>query len=223
MIVVIGGQKGGTGKTTIATNLAVIATAQGVKTALVDCDRQESASTWAEIRGEDNIDPHVLVVQKTGRRIAKDLMAINNDHDLVIVDAGGHDSQELRQAFGISDCTYIVLQASSLDMWTMDAVQRIKSDIEMTMNREKDTRIIVNRASTHSKATDNQEATEFLENYPEFSICNTIVHERIAFRKAAGAGLSVIETQRDSKAASEMMALYQEIVPESVITNNYII
>ena len=47
--------KGGTGKTTIATNLAVYYANQGQKTALLDYDRQQSSLDWLQLRPADRV------------------------------------------------------------------------------------------------------------------------------------------------------------------------
>ena len=50
--------KGGTGKTTLATNVAVYYANKGHKTALVDYDRQRSSLDWLELRPEDRPPIH---------------------------------------------------------------------------------------------------------------------------------------------------------------------
>ena len=57
MIVLIGGEKGGTGKTTIATNLAALRAMAGRDVLLVDTDPQGSASYWTTSRDENAIKP----------------------------------------------------------------------------------------------------------------------------------------------------------------------
>ena len=71
MIILIGGEKGGTGKTTIATNLAQLRSQNGHDVLLVDTDKQESASSWAGLREEEAIQPAITTVQKVGKSITR--------------------------------------------------------------------------------------------------------------------------------------------------------
>ena len=67
MIVLVGGEKGGTGKTTLATNLAALRAASGADVLLVDTDRQGSASFWAATRDENDALAAVPCVQVFGK------------------------------------------------------------------------------------------------------------------------------------------------------------
>jgi len=52
MIVLVGGEKGGVGKTTLAVNLAAMRARTGHDVLLVDADKQASANLWASIRNQ---------------------------------------------------------------------------------------------------------------------------------------------------------------------------
>ena len=95
MVIIIGSQKGGVGKSTIAVNLCTVLAHQGKDVILVDSDRQSSSSNWAEDRAENPDLPKVNFVQKYDnlRATLKDL---NNRYEYVVVDAAGRDSKELR-------------------------------------------------------------------------------------------------------------------------------
>ena len=69
MIVLIGGEKGGTGKTTIATNLAAMRALAGRDVLLIDTDPQGSANYWAQSRDEEGITPRVACIQKFGKQV----------------------------------------------------------------------------------------------------------------------------------------------------------
>ena len=73
MIVLIGGEKGGTGKTTLATNLAAMRALAGRDVLMIDTDPQGSANYWAQSRDEENITPRVACIQKFGKGLPKEV------------------------------------------------------------------------------------------------------------------------------------------------------
>ena len=102
MIVLIANEKGGVGKTTISVNLAAMCRLAGHDVLLVDTDRQESAGTWAAMRHENEFHPTITCVSKTGK-VGRDLVELGQKYGMVIVDAGGRDSLEMRQALAVCD------------------------------------------------------------------------------------------------------------------------
>ena len=67
MILVVASEKGGTGKTTIATNLAVMRLLNNKKVLLVDSDPQQSSLDFAKVRGMENIDPSITCTPVIGK------------------------------------------------------------------------------------------------------------------------------------------------------------
>ncbi len=94
-IILVGGEKGGTGKTTIATNLAVMRAAAGRDVVLIDTDPQGSASGWCYTRDEAGLAPRIASVQKFGKGLARELEDLSMRYQDIIVDAGGRDSVKL--------------------------------------------------------------------------------------------------------------------------------
>ncbi len=66
-IILIGGEKGGTGKTTLAVNLAALRALTGRDVLVIDTDIQASASYWAQTRDETGVTPRVACIQKFGK------------------------------------------------------------------------------------------------------------------------------------------------------------
>ena len=96
MIVLIGSQKGGCGKSTIAINIAAYLAKHNKDIVLVDADPQQSSANWVKDRDETNL-PKVHCVQRYGD-IKNTLKDLDSRYDYVIVDVAGHDSKELRTA-----------------------------------------------------------------------------------------------------------------------------
>jgi chromosome partitioning protein len=88
-IILIGGEKGGTGKTTLAVNMAAARAKAGHDVLVVDTDPQGSASYWTAAREEKKIEPRIPSVQKFGKTLASELRDLGKRYEEIIVDAGG--------------------------------------------------------------------------------------------------------------------------------------
>src|SRR3954451_2772838 len=99
MIVALLGEKGGTGKTTFATNLAGMRATAGRDVLIIDADRQGSASFWTEKRDDRNSGlPSVHCVQKFGSGLMQAVKDMSRRYDDIVIDAGGADSREVEAA-----------------------------------------------------------------------------------------------------------------------------
>src|SRR5688500_1319262 len=115
MIVLIGGEKGGVGKTTLAVNLAAMRVRAERDVLLVDADKQASANLWASIRQEEGDTPPVRCVQKRGKGLSADVRDLAARYEDVMIDAGGQDSVELRAALTIAHLAIFPIQPSLFD------------------------------------------------------------------------------------------------------------
>src|SRR5438093_13574441 len=98
MILVIGSEKGGCGKSTLAINLAVISVREGIDTLLVDTDIQGSCNEFSQRRAELAIAPRIQVMMKQGRNLHRELADLQHRYQRIIVDTSGRDSAELRSS-----------------------------------------------------------------------------------------------------------------------------
>jgi len=211
-IVLFGGEKGGTGKTTLATNMAALLALQGKDVLLLDTDRQETASFWAAVREEAGIVPRIACVQKFGKGLAAQVRDLAARYDEIIIDAGGRDSMELRYSLGVSDRAYIPVQPFQFDIWTIRQMDEL---VEMAqgLNEKLQAFIVLNRVSTNPAVREDEETRDFFqtESYQRLALLNSVIRDRIAFRKSARAGLSVVEWKQDKKAVNEIYQLFKEV------------
>lgn len=218
MIILVGGEKGGTGKTTLLTNLAAARAASGRDVLIVDTDRQGSASFWAAVREEDGAGPAIPCVQVFGKSVGGQVRDLSGRYDDVFVDAGGRDSVELRSAMLTADRLFIPLQASQFDVWTLERMDDLVSQAQV-VNPDLVAAVVINRASTHPRIREAEEAEGLVAEFDYLGWTGSIVRDRIAYRRAASAGRSVFEAaDPDPKAVAEIEAWYRAAFAVSVPT-----
>lgn len=211
MIVLIGGEKGGTGKTTLTTNLAAKRALAGRDVLLIDTDQQGSANYWAQSRDEAGTKPRVACVQKFGKGLQAEVQDLATRYQDIIIDAGGRDSVELRAALVVADRAYIPIQPSQFDIWTLDRMDELVSTAK-GFNPDLRAWVVVSRVSTNPSVHESQEAQEILSDFANLKLSKSVIRDRIAYRKAARDGLCVDELRpKDMKASEEIEALYAEV------------
>lgn len=211
MIILIGGEKGGTGKTTIATNLAAMRAVAGRDVLLIDTDPQGSANYWAQSRDELNIMPRVACVQKFGKGLQAEVKDLAKRYQDIIIDAGGRDSVELRSAMVVANKAYIPIQPSQFDIWTLNQMETLMTTAK-GFNTDLEAWVIISRSSTNPSVHESDDTIEILNDFSSLKLASTGIKDRIAYRKAASGGLGVSELKpKDPKATEEMEALYQEV------------
>lgn len=205
MIVLIGSQKGGCGKSTIATNLASVAAQNGRDVVLIDSDSQSTSATWASDR-EETSKPPVPCVQKIGN-ITATAKELATKYDLVIIDSGGRDSQELRTGLLAADLLIAPFKPSQADLDTIFQLSDVIGQAK-DFNANLDAVAVITMSPTHPANTEIQEARDYLSEH--ITVLDTLIYDRKAYRDALSMGMGVIE-HTDPKAKTEISDLYKVI------------
>jgi len=211
VILLIGGEKGGTGKTTGATNLAALRAAAGYDVLLVDTDRQGSAAAWCQLRAEAPQLPRVPCVQLFGTAVQSGIRDLATRYADIIIDAGGRDAVELRSALVVATYIYIPIQPSQYDVWTLEHMQELVVAAH-GINPDLLAVVLLTRTSTHPLVADAADARLSLDDLTSLRLAETVIAERQAFRRSARTGRAVTELERpDHKASTELRLLYGAI------------
>jgi chromosome partitioning protein len=209
-LIVVGNEKGGVGKSTVACNIAIELINSGADVLLVDTDRQNSLGDFASFRNSINGLSKINCVQKSGDAFDA-LTDLKTRYDYVLVDAGGQDSVELRSSLLCADLHIMPLKASQFDLWACQRMDDLMSKVK-SFNRGIKNKTLINMASTHVSVVEDQEALTFLDDFVSISNKFTqIIHERKTYRDSIKSGMSVIEYDKNSKAAYEFSRLFKEI------------
>jgi chromosome partitioning protein len=220
MILVVGNEKGGCGKTTIANNLAALAAGDGLDTLLVDADPgQQSAAHWHHIRQEAHPEaPTIRCVSLTSRNIAGELADLGRRYDMVIVDTAPKDSPQFRAGATVADRMIIPVQPEPYDLWTLPTAETIFNRAR-DFNPKLEAAIVINRLLHQTVDSMMRDIAGFIaENVPTFASFPIIpLIGRAAYGRAAGDGLAVHEPlRRDARAAQEIRRLYKEVTRANV-------
>lgn len=219
-VVLIGGTKGGSGKSTVATNLAVLRAAAGHDVLLVDADEQESSYDFTVLRNQRRSEQGggagYTCIKLTGVAVRTELLRLRSKYREIVIDAGGRDTTGQRAAMTVADVLLIPFCPRSFDVWTVAKMGQIVEEMRAA-NPALSALTFLSKAD--SVGSENDEATELLKEAPTFTLLNTPLGYRKAFGHAAAFGLAVTELESvpelrrkyDPKAATEVEALYQAV------------
>jgi chromosome partitioning protein len=210
MILVAGGTKGGSGKTTIATTLAIMRAAEGRDVLLVDADDQETASDFTILRNERRPEgAGYTSIKLTGSAVRTETQRLAGKYDDVIIDTGGRDTASQRAALTVAEVLLVPCLPRSFDIWTLEKVAHLVQEIR-AVNPALRAYTFLNRADP--AGPDNDEAATVLREASEFTFLDASVVARKVFGKAAAQGLAVTELKPpDEKAIQEIQALYSAV------------
>lgn len=207
-IILIGGEKGGSGKSTTATNLAVFLKLEGQDVMLLDADKQATSTKWIGRRNDAGY-PEIHSTQKLGD-IYKTAIDLGGRYGFVIIDAGGRDSRELRTGMVAADVLYIPIKASQADLETLPVVDELVS-LSRGMNPGLLVRTLLCMAPTNERIKEVDDAQALLVDFPDLPLSGCIIRERKIYRDALLLGKGVVE-MKNSDARAEIQLLGQEIL-----------
>jgi chromosome partitioning protein len=203
-VIAVLNQKGGAGKTTIATHLARALQLSDASVLLVDSDPQGSARDWAAVR-EDQPVPVVGIDRPT---IDRDLKSIAKK-DYVVIDGAPQAADLAVSAIKAANFILIPVQPSPYDIWaTADLVELVKQRIEVTDGKLQ-AAFVVSRAIKGTKI--GAEVTSALTDYG-LPVLEARITQRVSYPTTAASGTTVLDTEPEGDAAREVRALLQEII-----------
>lgn len=197
------GQKGGTGKTTVALGLAVAASLAGMVTAVIDLDPQASASNWKDRREAEN--PAVVSAQASRLRQTLD-SARNSGAEFVVIDTAGRNDNSALNAARSSNLVLIPTRANVVEIETLRAVADL-----LRIAGNPPAMVVLN--GIHPAATKTvDEARQMVRSV--FGLDCTPIHlcQRQAYADAPMTGQSPQELDPDGKAGAELNRLFKFVI-----------
>ena len=195
-------RKGGTGKTTLAIQLAVAAEKAGHTTILIDLDPQASAAKWKDYREGDT----PFVITAPASRLPEVLdRAKTSGATLAILDTAPHTEIAALDAANVAEMALIPCKPALIDL------QAITSTINVTRLANVPARIIFNAVPPRGDRVD--QAREAVKVF-DVPCAPCEIGNRIAFSDSYNAGLTAQEYEPRGKASREISELYAYISGE---------
>jgi chromosome partitioning protein len=200
-VITVAQQKGGSGKTTIAANLAVALTRGGHSVALLDTDPQGSLGRWFMTR-RDNGEPGLDFATASAWGVSYECDKLRKLHDFIIVDTPPKIDADLRPALRESDLVIVPVAASQVDVWATESV------LDLARREGRPAMVVLNRAKTGTRVLDQVVAAVAAM---EVLQAQTTLGNRVAYAETLGQGRGVLEHGRGAWTA-EVEGLAAEII-----------
>ena len=196
--------KGGSGKTTLTTNLAQALHLRGNKVLIVDSDPQGSARDW---HAASEANPLPLVSLDRANNI-KTLSSMTASYDHIVLDGAAKLEDIIAAAIKASDFILIPVQPSPYDIWAAsDLVDFIKARQEVTDGNPKAAFVITRHIEGTRLGDDVRKA---LDEY-ELPVFRTAITQRQVYPQTASEGRTVLDGD-NAKARDEIGALADELI-----------
>jgi len=199
-VITVAQQKGGSGKTTIAANLAVALVREGASVALLDTDPQGSLGRWFMARHGDGLDDMEFSTASAWG-VGYECDKLKKTNDFVILDTPPKVDADLRPALRISNLVIVPVASSQVDVWAVESV------LDLVNRENRSALIVLNRFKAGTRV--GADVTAAL-GAMDVALAGTTLGNRVVYAETLGLGRGVQERGKGA-AADEVARLLAEV------------
>ena len=209
MLVAIGHQKGGVGKSTVCFNLAaILQKIKNISLEVVDLDVQQTITLNNYTRNENGLKPFNV---RTFNNLEdfKNYISTDNDSKIILVDTGGFDSSLNRSVALYADLVITPVSDSFVELQGLKTYEKVLQELSAAIGEPVIAHVLLNNVDPRRKNF--SELKDFINKSENFKTFETVINRRIDFRDSIAVGQSVVEFNKNGKSAGEIKSLTQEI------------
>lgn len=215
MIITIANEKGGSGKSNIAINLAIKLFLLGEDVLLIDADSQNSTRVFSDIRANKEIPLGFNCVNIFGDSLASQIELLQGKYEILVIDTAGRDCDEMREALSASDILIIPTLPSDLDIAVLNKMIKLYTQYKK-FKRDLKAFVVISKASPNPALQDKIKALQGYvkdKNIDDLRLCKVVLYERELYRNAFANGMGVAEFgKKNDSALKEFESFFKELV-----------
>ena len=192
--------KGGSGKSTLSTNLARGIQLAGHAVLVLDLDDQGTATRWREEAGDESPMPTVVRVQPSALR---DVSKIGAEYDFVVMDGAAKVARVTGAAVRAADLVLVPVRPTPADLWA------VRELVDACLETETPAAFVVSQQVTGTAEVDDVDDALVDLGLPVLAGRTTL---RVAYGRAMITGQSVLDYEPSGKAAAEIQAIVDEVI-----------
>jgi chromosome partitioning protein len=193
-------QKGGAGKSTLASSIAVAARRAGERVFIIDLDPLQSLVKWSQARDAADVPVEHVPPAKLGKALAA---LEKKGVSLVVIDAPGADSENSDAAIRAADLCIIPARPNVFDLWASELTRASIKD------KKKEYAFLLNQCPPAQQNSRVEQGVATLQEMG--ALLTPLISSRVDYQEAARLGLGVSELHPDGVAAQEMRDLWASI------------
>lgn len=199
-VITVAQQKGGSGKTTVAVNLAVALARAGRQVAVLDTDPQGSMGRWFMTREEAG-DPGMEFGTASAWGAGYECKKMRKSCDYVIVDTPPKVDSDLRPVLRESALVLVPVATSQVDLWALDSILELAERVDVPAL------VVLNRFKAGTHVSD-----DVVRALEERGVARaaTVLGNRVVYAESLGVGKGVLEMGRGAW-TTEIEALRDEV------------